>query len=147
MTRINSLLLYKVPLTSLETYYMADGKICDTVDSMVLCVATDTGLEGWGEVCPIPHYLPAYAGGVAAAIKEMSPVLLGADPIGPEALMHKLDKHLQGHEYAKSAIDTALWDLTAKAANLQGTITVNDKPGHGVVPNLDILGDPVQTLS
>ena len=118
MTMISSLTLYRVALTSHVTYYMADGKTCDTVDSMVLCITTDKGLEGWGEVCPIPHYLPAFAGGVAAALQEMSPVLLGADPIGPEALMHRLDEHLPGHQYAKSAIDTALWDLTAKVANL-----------------------------
>ncbi len=115
---ITTLTLYRVPLTSLETYYMADGKTCDTVDTMVLCIGTNTGLQGWGEVCPIPHYLPAYAGGVQPALQEMSSVLLGANPIGPEALMHKLDVHLQGHQYAKSAIDTALWDLTAKAANM-----------------------------
>ena len=110
--------VWKVALTSHETYYMADGKTCDTVDSVVVGLETDTGLTGWGEVCPIPHYLPAYAEGVAPAIAEMAPVLLGADPIGPEALMSKLNAFLQGHDYAKSAIDTALWDLTAKAADL-----------------------------
>lgn len=116
--KITELLLYRVPLTSRETYYMAGGKACDTVDSMVLCIATDEGINGWGEVCPIPHYLPAFAGGVASAIYEMSPVLLGADPVGPDALMHRLNVHLQGHGYAKSIIDTALWDLTAKAADM-----------------------------
>ena len=115
ITRAN---LYKVALTSHETYYMADGKTCDAVDSMVLSLETDEGVTGWGEVCPIPHYLPAYANGVPAALQEMMQVLSGADPVGPEALMHKLDMHLQGHDYAKSAIDTALWDITAKAANL-----------------------------
>ncbi len=115
ITRVN---LYKVELTSHETYYMAEGKTCDTVDSMVLSLETDEGPVGWGEVCPIPHYLPAYANGVPAAIQEMAPVVLGADPIGPEALMQRLNTHLQGHDYAKSAIDSALWDLTAKAANL-----------------------------
>jgi len=116
--KITEVKLFKVPLTSHEPYYMADGKACDTVDSMVLSIRTDSNLIGWGEVCPIPHYLPAYADGVPAALTELSPILLGADPVGPEALMHKLDKHLLGHDYAKSAIDTALWDLTAKAANL-----------------------------
>ena len=115
---ITRVFLYRVALTSHETYYMADGKTCDAVDSMVLSLETDEGLIGWGEVCPIPHYLPAYANGVPAAIQEMAQVLLGADPIGPEVLMHKLNTHLQGHEYAKSAIDTALWDITSKAANL-----------------------------
>ncbi len=116
--KITQLDLYCVPLTSHETYYMSEGKTCDTVNSMVLQIKTDEGLEGWGEVCPIPHYLPAYSGGVASALQELSTVLIGADPIGPDALMHKLDSFLLGHEYAKSLIDTALWDLTAKAANM-----------------------------
>ncbi len=116
--KITQLNLYCVPLTSHETYYMAEGKTCDTVDSMVLQIKTNEGLDGWGEVCPIPHYLPAYADGVASALQELSSLLIGASPIGPEALMHKLDAHLIGHDYAKSMIDTALWDLTAKAANM-----------------------------
>jgi len=116
--KITNITLWKVPLTSHETYYMADGKACDTVDSIVVRLETDTDHEGWGEVCPIPHYLPAYADGVAPAIQELAPVLLGVDPVGPEAVMAKLNVHLPGHDYAKSAIDTALWDLTAKAANL-----------------------------
>jgi cis-L-3-hydroxyproline dehydratase len=48
----------------------------------------------------------------------MEPVILGADPIGPEAVMSRLDAQLPGHAFAKSAIDIALWDLTARAANL-----------------------------
>lgn len=116
--KITRITLWKVALTSHETYHMAAGKTCDTVDSIVLRLDTDDGPCGWGEVCPIPHYLPAYARGVAPAVEELAPVLLGADPIGPEALMHRLDDDLQGHAYAKSAIDTALWDLTAKAAGL-----------------------------
>ena len=116
--KIIAITLWRVPLTSHETYLMAGGKRCDTVDSIVLRLDTDAGRCGWGEVCPIPHYLPAYAHGVAPALREMAPLLLGADPIGPEAPMSRLDAHLQGHGYAKSAVDVALWDLTAKAADL-----------------------------
>ena len=115
LTRIS---LWHIPLTAHETYYMADGKTCDETISVIIRLDTDTGLQGWGEVCPIPHYLPAYAQGVAPAIANMAPVLLGADPIGPEALMERLDHHLQGHVYAKSAVDIALWDLNGKAAGL-----------------------------
>ena len=97
---------------------MADGKTCDTVDSIIIGIDTDDGHTGWGEVCPIPHYLPAYADGVVPAVKELAGVLIGADPVGPEALMQQLHVHLQGHHYAKSALDIALWDLTAKAADL-----------------------------
>lgn len=116
--KITKITTWEVPLTSHETYYMAAGKTCDTTVSVILRLDTDTGLSGWGEVCPIPHYLPAYAGGVIPALEEMTPVLIGADPVGPEAVMERLNAYLQGHGYAKSAIDTALWDLTAQAANL-----------------------------
>jgi L-alanine-DL-glutamate epimerase-like enolase superfamily enzyme len=116
--KINRISIWHQPLTSHETYYMAGGKTCDTVTSVLLRIDTDTGHQGWGEVCPIPHYLPAYANGVAPAVQEMAPVLLGAAPVGPEALMDRLERHLMGHPYAKSAIDTALWDLTAQAAGL-----------------------------
>ncbi len=115
---ITRIALYLVPLTSRATYHMADGKVCDTIETVVLRLETDEGLTGWGEVCPIPHYLPAYARGVAPAIEELAPILLGADPVGPEALMGRCDAHLQGHAYAKSALDIALWDLTAQAAGL-----------------------------
>ncbi|MFW8595861.1 mandelate racemase/muconate lactonizing enzyme family protein [Cribrihabitans neustonicus] len=116
--KITRITAWEVPLTSHETYYMAGGKTCDTTLSVVLRLDTDSGHAGWGEVCPIPHYLPAYAKGVIPALEELAPVLIGADPVGPEVLMERLNKHLIGHDYAKSAIDTALWDLTAQAAGL-----------------------------
>lgn len=116
--RITRLRLWHLPLTSHTAYYMADGKTCDTVESVVIALDTDAGLTGWGEVCPIPHYLPAYARGVAPALQELAPVILGGDPVGAEALMAKADAFLPGHVYAKSALDIALWDITGQTAGL-----------------------------
>lgn len=116
--KITRLTLWDVPLTSHLAYHMAGGKTCDTVTSVVLRVDTDAGVSGWGEVCPIPHYLPAYAEGVRPALEYLAPVLIGADPVGPEATMNRADTWLQGHVYAKSALDIALWDITGKAAGL-----------------------------
>lgn len=116
--KINRITLWSVGLTSHETYYMADGKTCDTVESHILCLETDTGLKGWGEVCPIPHYLPAFAKGVPSAVAEMAPEIIGASPIGVDQLICRLDAHLQGHRYAKSIVDIALWDLFGQAAGL-----------------------------
>lgn len=111
LTRIR---VYEAPLTSHVTYYMASGKKCDTVTSAVVRIDTDAGLTGWGEACPIPHYLPAYQKGVAPALAELAPVLIGAEFTGPEALIAAADRWLQGHPYAKSALDIALWDLLGK---------------------------------
>ena len=116
--KITQIHIWEVPLTSHVTYHMAAGKTCDVVPSILLRVDTDAGISGWGEVCPIPHYLPAYAGGVRPALEYLAPVLIGADPVGPEALMSLVDAFLQGHVYAKSALDIALWDITGKVAGL-----------------------------
>ena len=107
--------LWSVDLPSYETYYMAEGKTCGTVKTHVLCLETDAGLQGWGEVCPIPHYLPAFADGVPSAVNEMAPEILGIAPFGIDAQMRKLDSLLQGHLHAKSIVDMALWDLFGKA--------------------------------
>ncbi|MEM9433880.1 MAG: enolase C-terminal domain-like protein [Pseudomonadota bacterium] len=113
--KITKISLWAVDLTSHETYYMAEGKTCSTVKSHVLCLQTDTGLTGWGEVCPIPHYLPAFADGVPSAIVEMSSEILGVSPFGVDAPMRKLDGFLPGHFHAKSIVDMALWDVFGQA--------------------------------
>lgn len=131
--KITRITLWSVDLTSHETYYMAEGRTCATVKTHVLCLETETGLQGWGEVCPIPHYLPAFADGVPSAIIEMSPEILGVLPFGVDAPMRKLDGVLQGHLYAKSIVDMALWDLFGKATGqplyaLLGGRTCADMP-------------------
>jgi len=116
--RVNKLTLWSVDLTSHATYYMAEGKTCATVKTHVLRLDTDTGLQGWGEVCPIPHYLPAFADGIPTALTEMTPEIIGITPTGIDAPMRKLDGFLPGHRAAKSIVDMALWDLYGQATGL-----------------------------
>ncbi len=115
--KVTQITLWSVDLTSHETYYMAEGKTCATVKTHILRLETDTGLQGWGEVCPIPHYLPAFADGVPSAIREMAPEIIGMSPLGVDAAMRKLDSHLPGHAHAKSIVDMALWDVFGKATD------------------------------
>lgn len=114
--KITRVSLWTVPLTSHKDYHMGGGKSCLTTDSIIVRVDTDSGLSGWGENCPIPHYLPAFAQGIKPAIEYMISEIIGANPLGAEALMARLDKYLIGHNYAKSPLDMAFWDITAKAA-------------------------------
>lgn len=116
--KIKRIRIWHVPLTSHATYYMAAGKTCATVETVVVAVDTDAGETGWGEVCPIPHYLPAYARGVVPAIEELAPLLIGSDPVGAETLTARVAAYLPGHLYARSALDLAFWDLTGKVAGL-----------------------------
>ena len=114
--KITGISIWHVDLTSHKTYYMSDGKTCDTVESVVVRLDTDAGIAGWGEHCVIPHYLPSFSRGIAPAITEMAPEILGHNPMGAAAFMHRLDKWLIGHDAAKSAVDMALWDINAKVA-------------------------------
>jgi L-alanine-DL-glutamate epimerase-like enolase superfamily enzyme len=91
-----------------------------TVDASKQAVAmTNSGLVGWGEGCPFGNaYLPAFAAGIHAGIAELAPLLLGENPLHPEQLSLTMDGLLAGHDYIKSALDMACWDLLGQAAGL-----------------------------
>ena len=82
-------------------------------------VETDAGLAGHGEVCPLgPAYLPAYAGGVRAGLRELAPHLIGEDPRQLMRINRRMDAALKGHPYVKSGLDIACWDLLGQDAGL-----------------------------
>ena len=48
----------------------------------------------------------------------MAPALIGADPRNLNHIHRCLGSSLRGHDYAKSALDIACWDITGQAAGL-----------------------------
>jgi L-alanine-DL-glutamate epimerase-like enolase superfamily enzyme len=101
------------------TYKWSGGKSVTVFDSTIVGVETDTGLIGYGEVCPLgPFYLPAYAAGVRAGLLELGPLLIGENPLELGKLNHRMDAALKGHPYVKSGIDIACWDILGKATGL-----------------------------
>lgn len=98
---------------------LSGGRVARSQDSTIVKVSTDEGLVGWGEECPFtPTYMVAFAEGARAAIREMGPGLLGADPRQLELIYARMDAALQGHAYAKSALDMACWDLLGQSVGL-----------------------------
>ncbi|HMP01653.1 MAG TPA: mandelate racemase/muconate lactonizing enzyme family protein, partial [Gemmatales bacterium] len=96
-------------------------------------VETDTGLVGHGEVCPLgPFYLPAYAEGVRAGLRELAPHLLGHDPRELLKLNQWMDAALKGHPYVKSGIDIACWDLLGQATGLPVCVLLGGRFGTSV---------------
>ena len=88
-------------------------------DATVVRIETNIGVVGHGENTPLgPTYLPAYAAGTRAGIKELAPSLLGADPTRLNSINVLMDKKLKGHPYVKSAIDMACWDILGKICNM-----------------------------
>ena len=98
---------------------LSGGRVARSQDSTIVKVSTDEGLVGWGEECPFaPTYMVAFAEGARAAIREMGPALLGADPRQLEMVYARMDGALHGHAYAKSALDMACWDLLGQSVEL-----------------------------
>jgi L-alanine-DL-glutamate epimerase-like enolase superfamily enzyme len=116
--KISRILAYRVELPLCEgAYNWSGGKSVSVFDSTIVRVETDNGLAGHGEVCPLgPFYLPAYAEGVRAGLRELGPHLIGADPRQLSKLNRLMDAALKGHPYVKSGVDIACWDILGQAA-------------------------------
>jgi L-alanine-DL-glutamate epimerase-like enolase superfamily enzyme len=115
------------------SYRWSGGKSVSVFDSTIVGVETSAGLVGYGEVCPLgPFYLPAYAEGVRAGLKELGPHLLGIDPREPAVLNRRMDAALKGHPYVKSGIDIACWDILGQAAGLPVCTLLGGRFGQGV---------------
>lgn len=100
-------------------YSWSGGKFVEVFDSTIVGVETNTGLVGYGEVCPLgPFYLPAYAEGVRAGLRELAPHVLGEDPRELSKLNARMDAALKGHPYVKAGIDIACWDILGQATGL-----------------------------
>jgi len=98
-------------------YTMANAKVWSLKTTIVQLIAQD-GTEGWGETCPVgPTYAESHAAGAVAALAEMAPGLVGCD-VWPLTLQRTMDGLLNGHNYAKAAIDIAAHDLIGKKLNV-----------------------------
>ena len=101
------------------TYAMSGGRRAHSQSSTLVRVVTDTGLEGWGESCPLAGtYLPTSAGAVRAAIAELAPALLGADPRELADVNARMDAVLLGQPAAKSPLDVACWDILGRSLGM-----------------------------
>jgi L-alanine-DL-glutamate epimerase-like enolase superfamily enzyme len=142
ITRVD---VYDFQLTYVHgTYVMSGGRIIGALPSTIVRVATDAGLQGWGEVCPLGStYLASHAAGARAALGLLAPAILGLDPTNLAAVNDAMDAVLLGHEYAKSPLDVACWDITghalgASVTTLLGGLRQVSFPLYMAVP----LGSP-----
>lgn len=130
------------------SYKWSGGKSVDTFDSTVVAIETDTGIVGYGEVCPLgPFYLPAYAAGVRAGIAELGPHLIGEDPRQLFRLNRLMDAALQGHAYVKSGIDMACWDILGKATSLPVCLLLGGRFGESVRLYRAISQEPAHIMA
>jgi L-alanine-DL-glutamate epimerase-like enolase superfamily enzyme len=112
-------------------YTMANAKVY-SLETTLVRITMDNGVFGWGETCPVgPTYAESHAHGAQAALTQMSPGLIGYELKGARQLHRHMNSLLNGHNYAKAAIDIAAHDILGKQTGqrvsdmLGGTVTEN----------------------
>ncbi len=132
--KITRIFAHRVELPLHEgSYKWSGGKSVSVFDSTIVGVETDSGISGYGEVCPLgPFYLPAYAEGVRSGLRELGPHLIGFDPRELMKLNQRMDAALKGHPYVKSGIDIACWDILGQATGLPVCVLMGGRFGESV---------------
>lgn len=115
------------------TYTCSGGRSAEGFDSLIVRLETDDGITGWGEMAPLgAFYDPAFAAAARVGFLELAPLLIGSDPRAVNAITQKMDLHLKGHPYVKSAIDMACWDAKSKGAGLPMAEALGGRFGDSV---------------
>jgi L-alanine-DL-glutamate epimerase-like enolase superfamily enzyme len=95
-----------------QEYAWSRGQSVSSFVSTVVRITTDSGLKGYAEVCPLGSaYMDAYARGVPAGVEEIGRHIIGEDPCQLNRINHLMDQALLGHNYVKSPLDIACWDI------------------------------------
>lgn len=84
-------------------------------ESIVVCVRTDEGITGLGNVDPDPGHSEESFGETLKAVRTLAPVLSGCDPLNLSAALDLMDRCLPRHLDAKAALEMALFDLKGRA--------------------------------
>lgn len=103
-------------------YQLSGGRHFLDFKSAIVRLDTDEGISGWGEHASSPMYMPSLHTSAVAAIAHMATNLIGMDPRQTGVINHRMDFDLQGHSYAKSAIDIACWDIAGRAAGVPAAV-------------------------
>ena len=116
-------------------YRMANASVTH-LDSIIVRVESDCGAVGWGETCPVGStYAPSHAEGARAALTKMAPHLIGTDLDKLVLLNRRMNCLLNGHHYAKAAIDIAAYDAIGRktdrsVADLLGGAVTDRVPSY-----------------
>ncbi|MDJ0776770.1 MAG: mandelate racemase/muconate lactonizing enzyme family protein [Gammaproteobacteria bacterium] len=113
--RISEIHVYQKNLPVVDGPYTMSTMTLHAIDTTIVKLVSDSGLVGWGEVAPLgPLYQPQHALGARAAIAEMAPALIGESCLAPLLFCRRMDQLLNGHRYAKAALEIGIMDLLGK---------------------------------
>jgi len=118
--KINQIDVYQVDYKLLDQKYAwSRGHAVASFVSTIIRVSTDEGLKGFAEVCPLGSaYMDAFARGIPSGIKEIGSLLIGRDPCQINVINDLMDLALTGHNYIKSPLEIACWDMLGQATGV-----------------------------
>jgi len=115
ITNIRTTIL-KAPL---KNPFITSLRRVDTLEDLVVIIECDNGTLGYGEGASTPQITGETIGSMISAIEFLTPMLLDKDIIEDFDTLHfTLHHSIKANTTARSALEIALYDLKAKAANL-----------------------------
>lgn len=117
--KITEISVFQADLPLKEGFKISNGRVMRLLDTTLVRIDTDAGISGWGETCPWgTDYLPASALTARAAIADLAPLLIGADPRDLVKNNFLMDDVVYGQPHAKAALDVAMWDVLGKSQDM-----------------------------
>jgi muconate cycloisomerase len=105
----------RLPLS--KPFKMA-GVSMTATENLLVRIEDDAGHVGWGEACSAPTMTGETAAGMVAAVRYLAPQLEGTAVEDMDEFNARLDLLMYGNHGAKSAIETAAYDLYGKRLGL-----------------------------
>ncbi|HEX5965364.1 MAG TPA: o-succinylbenzoate synthase [Pyrinomonadaceae bacterium] len=113
---VRSVVLHRVSVPFIEPFRISNGVVAEK-DSILIELATEQGIVGWGEASPMSgsFYSAATPDSSWTALKEqLVPALLSAGQVNPATFFEVL-RDQPVDPFAKAGIEGALWDAYANA--------------------------------
>ncbi len=115
------------------------GEQVRRADNVLVRIATDTGLVGWGEAASAPLMTGDTLESLIAAVRYLTPALIGRDPADIDGAIAAMDARMYGNFGAKAAIEIALHDLAGLASGKPVHALIGEKK-RTVLPLLGVIG-------
>lgn len=115
--------LFEVSIPTRRKHTWATSTVDVGQGYVILRITTDDGIEGFGEATAMPEwggdfgrYFGESAGTTRTVLRQnLFPAIQGMDPFDMDLIHRKMDLAIRGYNYAKAAVDIALYDILGKA--------------------------------
>ena len=117
--KIVSIKAYQLAVPLVHPYVLSkEYGVYSTATPVIVEVATDEGIVGYGESDPWPLFTGDSAEVVMTIIeKHLGPMLIGADPTNINEIHRLMDAIIRNQYMTKAAIDMACYDIWGKSIN------------------------------